>query len=161
MFHKNKNTFSSSNQNDEIDGRGSGESGVAMGRSSFSPAHHVEGNKDDGSFQNSKTSNKSTQRQDGGVLDTHICQVADARLGWDIKVIEGMVLGQNEGLNGEGSDPIPMEKLDSVARFEECNVIRSKSYPTSTEECYVEVSSPFKPNCWAETPKANEVQATT
>nr|POE93849.1 hypothetical protein CFP56_16162 [Quercus suber] len=65
--------FSSSNQNDETDGRGNRESGVAMGWSSFSPAHHVEGSNDDGSFQNSNTSNKPTQRQDGGVTDTHMC----------------------------------------------------------------------------------------
>ena len=87
-------------------------------------------------------------------------QAADARLGWDIKVTEGIVLGQNEGSSGVGSDPIPMEKSDSVARLEECSVILSKSYPTSIEECYAEVSNPLKPNSWAETLKANEVSAT-
>ena len=75
-------------------------------------------------------------------------QAADARLGWDIKVTEGIVLGQNEGSSGVGSDPIPMEKSNLEAWLEECSVILSKSYPTSTVECYIEVSNPFKPNSW-------------
>ena len=131
-----------------------------MGRSSFSLARHVVGNKDGGSFQNSKFSNKSTQRQGSGVSDTHMSHAANARLGWDIKVTEDMVLGQNKGSSGVGFDPIPMEKFDSVAQLEECSVILSKSYPTSIEECYAEVSNPLKPNSWAETHKANEVSAT-
>ena len=81
-------------------------------------------------------------------------QAADARLGQDIKVTEGTVLGQNEGSSGVGSDPIPMEKSNLVARLEECSVILSKSYPTLIEECYVEVSSPLKPNSQVETLKA-------
>ena len=141
-------TFSSSNQNVETEDRANGESVSTMGRSSFFSARHVEGNKDGGSFQNSKFSNKSTQRQESGVSDTHMSQAADARLGWDIKVTKGMVLGQNEGSSGVGSYPIPMERSDSVTRLEECSVILSKSYPTSTEECYTEVSNPFKPNSW-------------
>ena len=80
--------------------------------------------------------------------DTHISQAADARLGWDIKVTKGMVLGQNEGSSGVGSHPIPMERSNLVTRLEECSVILSKSYPTSIKECYTKVSNPFKPNSW-------------
>jgi len=150
-------TFSSSNQNVETEDRANGESAAAMGRSSFSLTRHVEGNKDGGSFQNSKFYSKSTQRPESGVPDTHMSQTTDTRLGWDIKLTEGKVLGQNEGSSGVRSDPIPMEKFDSVTRLKECSGILSKSYPTSIEECYAKVCSPLKPNNWAETHKENNV----
>ena len=155
-----KRTFSSNNQNAETEDRANGEGAAAIGRSSFSLARHVEENRDSGSFQNSKFHSKSIQRQDSGVLDTHISQTADVRLGWDIKATGDMILGQTEGSCGVKSDPIPMEKFESMTRLEECSGILSKSYPTSTEECYAEVSSPLKPNNWAETHGKNNVSAT-
>ena len=120
----------------------------------------MEENRDSGSFQNSKFHSKSTQRQDSGVLDTHISQTADVRLGWDIKATGDMILGQAEGSCGVKSDPIPMEKFESMTRLEECSGLLSKSHPTSTGECYAEVSSPLKPKNWAETHGKNKASST-
>ena len=94
------------------------------------------------------------------MLDTHMCQAAEVRPGWDIKETDEKDLRQKDGSHGEEPAPIPIEKSNPITRVGENSALLSKSQLNSEAESYAEVTSPHEPMNWAQTHEANADQTT-